>query len=280
MEEARSGEMGCPSTDTCGISPIHCSVTRPRPPVTPPRERANRRTPATGRGRAGKGGDRPTATGSSTDPKNRSRSGEKCLDKFPSSSDGRFLGDLRGNGGSRHPVRRGKGKIAGISRMWKVDALPDAMTGKSRANSMVGSPMGRRARPLRQNPANRRHRQFFVLDWQDPILIKFHPCLSCIRYTLSGSRALRPWHHSPPRATFRRYCKSKRSSSFPGHRCCPGRMESMAVSFVAGFARRATAPSAMGDHPWMAPGVSHAEPQAVNDRRGYGEEKQFHAKRR
>jgi len=123
----------------------------------------------------------------------------------------RFPCDLPGGGGSRYPVRRGKGEIIRISRMWKADALLDVMPGRSREKPKAASPKGRQALPRRKNPANRGHLQFFVLDWQDPILIKFHTCILCIRYTLSGLRALRPRHRSPVRATFRRCWDSERS---------------------------------------------------------------------
>ena len=196
--------MVIPSTDACGISPTGRALTPHRPPDPFLREWATRRMPASERRRAGKEGDGRPILGSGAGLTNRFLPEKKCLDNVSPSFYRRFPCDLPGGGGSRYPVRRGKGKIIRISRMWKADALLDVMPGRSREKPKAASPKGRQALPRRKNPANRGHLQFFVLDWQDPILIKFHTCILCIRYTLSGLRALRPRHRSPVRATFRR----------------------------------------------------------------------------
>ena len=130
------------------------------------------------------------------------------------------------------------------------------MPGRPRAKPGTVFSTGRPARPPRANPPNRSHLPFFVLDWQDPVLIEFHPCPYRIRYTISLVRAVRSRNHSPARETSGRTCRIERSLVSSGATLSPVAHETTAVSPVDRSAQRRTIPCAMGntlDGPWRTP---------------------------
>ena len=161
-------KMGIPSTDACGISPTGRPLTPHRPPDPFLRGWATRRISASEGRRAGKEGDGRPVLGSGAGLTNRFLPEKKCLDNVSPSFFSLFPCDLPGGGGSRYPVRRGKGKIIRISQMWKAEALLDVMPGRSREKPKAASPKGRQALPRRKNPANRGHPNSLSLTGRTP----------------------------------------------------------------------------------------------------------------